>query len=267
LANPLGVKEILKEIARIWGRHRVSRVAAALAYYAVFTLAPLAVMLIVVTRTILGRKHALAMVEGELQPIVGNSGTHGVDLLVRGSASHFSSIPLILAGILVLFAAFAIFMQVQEALDDVWGIPENKRGGAWKVVGLRLHVLIVIAALALLALAALFVAVTAGRLAAYGVSIAALAIFLAVAYWALPNVKIGWKSAAIGALVTAAILLCGEALLSFYFRRFHPETVYGAAGSFILVLLWIYYSAQLFLFGAVLTHVVEKRSTHPPLSW
>jgi membrane protein len=76
----------------------------------------------------------------------------------------------------------------------------------------------------------------------------------------LPNEDVQWKNCAIGAAVTTLILLAGEAALSFYFTHFHPETAYGTAGSFILILLWVYYSAQLFLFGAVLTHVLEKNT-------
>ncbi len=178
---------ILKRAVGLWQAHRAARVAAALAFYAIFALAPLTFMVVVLTRKMMHQPHALETIEGELQPILGNNGAHFVDVLVRASGHQVSSTPLIISAGLILFAGFAVFMQVQEALDDVWEIPEHRRGGVWQIIGLRLHVLIVIVVLALLALAALFVAMAAGRAAALGVNIVALAAFLTIAYRALPN--------------------------------------------------------------------------------
>lgn len=253
------VSDVLKEVARMWGRHRVSRVAAALAYYAVFALAPVTFMIVVLTRSVLGPKHALPLIESEARPLLGAGGAHGLDVLVRASQHQVSTTPLLIGGAIVVIASFAIFMQVQEALDDVWEIAEQKRGGARELFLLRLHVLIAVGVLALVAVVALLLAVAAGRAAVFGIDLAALAVFLTVTYRVLPNEKAGWRSCAIGALATSGILLGGELLLALYFRRFHPETAYGQAGSVIVLLIWIYYSAQLFLFGAVLTRAIETR--------
>jgi membrane protein len=158
---------------------------------------------------------------------------------------------------IVLFAIFAIFMQVQEALDDVWEIPENRRGGIWGIVALRLHVVLVIVALALLAIVTLLVAAIGGRVFAFAANAIAVIAFLMVAYRVLPRGQVGWKSSALGAAITGLVLIFGEAALSFYFTRFHPERSYGEAGSVVVLLLWIYYSALLFLFGATLARSLE----------
>lgn len=254
------LRAALTHVVEIWQKHRVSRVAAALSYYSIFTVAPLTFVVVAITHSLFGRRNELNTIEGELQPVLGNSGAHGIDVLVRSSAHQISTTPIVISGALVLIAILAIFMQLQEALDDVWDIPEAKRGGFRQVVALRLHVILVVAALALLAVIALIVAITAGRAAAFGVNVLALAAFLTIAYWALPNARVGWRSCVTGALVTCAILVCGELLLGLYFSHFHPETAYGEAGSLIVLLIWIYYSVQLFMFGAVLTRALERFS-------
>ena len=255
---PNGLRATFAEVALLWRKHRVSRVAAALSFYMVFSLAPLIFMLVVISRLLLGPKHALQAVESQLQPLIGTHGTRGIDVLVRASEHKVSATPLFIGGILVLVAVAAIFMQLQEALDDVWGIPEHRRGGWWQIIGLRLHAVVLIAALALFALFSLLTAQTLGWVAAAGVNIFTLLLFLTLTYRVLPRATVGWKSAALGALMTGCIILLGELAISFYFTHFHPESGYGSAGSFIVILIWMYYSAQLFLFGAVLTHVLER---------
>ena len=241
----------------LWRKHRVSRVAAALSFYAVFSLAPVIFIFVVVARA-LGRVHALAVVDSQLGLLIGQKGAQSVDTLVRASQHKVASTPMFIGALLVLLAVFAIFMQLQEALDDVWDIPEHRRGGAWEIIALRLHVVIVILVLALLAGAALFIADVQGRIAGIAANAVVLLALLTVTYRTLPRENVGWRSAALGALITAVILLLGQAALSFYFSRFHPENGYGAAGSLIIILIWIYYSAQLFMFGAVLTRALEK---------
>lgn len=259
MAQPLS--KAIRAAAGRWGKHRVSRVAAALSFYMVFSLAPLIFVLVIIARLFYGQGHALGAVESQLQPLLGNKGTQGVDVLVRAAQHNISTAPLFIGAGLVLVAVFAIFMQLQEALDDVWDIPEHKRGGMWEIVVLRLHTLVLIAALALFVVLSLVTARSFGFAAAAGVNVATLALFLMLTYRVLPRSEVGWKSSAIGAGITGCVLLIGEAAISIYFRRFHPESAYGTAGSFVVLLIWMYYSTQLFLFGAVLTRVLEEETT------
>lgn len=241
----------------LWRKHRVSRVAAALSFYMVFSLAPLVFMLVLIARLFYGQAHALHEIEIQLQPLLGEKGTQGIDVLVRAAEHKVTTAPLFLSGGLILVAVFAIFMQLQEALDDVWEIPEHRRGGPWEIVVLRLHAVILIGALAVFVLFSLLVAQAFGVAAGMAVNVATLVLFLMLTYRVLPRASVGWKSSAIGAAITGCVLLLGELAISFYFHRFHPEDAYGTAGSFVIVLIWMYYSTQLFLFGAVLTRVLE----------
>ncbi len=248
---------IFRKALDLWRKHRVSRVAAGLSFYAVFSLAPIIFILVIVARAV-GRGDAQALLDSQLGLLIGQKGASGVDTLVRASQHNVTSTPMFIGALLILIAVFAIFMQVQEALDDVWEIPEHQRGGAWEIIVLRLHVVIAILVLAFLVIAALFAAETGGRAAGIAANAVVLLLFLTVAYRTLPRENVGWRSAALGALITGIILLLGQAAISLYFLRFHPENGYGAAGSFMVILIWIYYSARLFLFGAVLTRAIEN---------
>lgn len=268
--------QVLRDAYGGWARHQDNRLAAALAYYAIFSLAPLLLVVIALLGLFLGHNNAQNQVQGQLQQVVGQNGTQFINVLIAGSNHpRTGTIALFVGGALILYAAIGIFVALQNALDEVFEVhPENK-GGFVQLVLLRLHALIVIAALAVIAIAALALAnivggvmqtaiggTFAGPLVEIGtgiINVVAMTIFLAVVYRVLPQCSVEWKSAYTGAAITAVILLLGEAALSMYFTRLHPAAPYGAAGGIIILLLWIYYSAQLMLFGAEITRAYEER--------
>lgn len=271
--------QVLRDAFGGWQRHQDGRLAAALAYYAVFSLAPLLLVVIALLGLFLGQSNAQNQVQGQLQQVVGKNGTQMINVLIAGANHHGTgTIALIVGGALILFSAIGMFMALQNALDEVFEIHPDNKGGFIQLVVLRLHALIVIAALAIIAIAALALANVVGGVmqTALGgafsgpaveigtgiINVAAMTIFLAVVYRMLPQCPVKWRSAYAGAAVTAVILLVGEAALSMYFTRLHPAAPYGAAGGIIILLLWIYYSAQLLLFGAEITRANEARR-HP----
>lgn len=242
---------------KLWRDHRVARFAAALSFYAIFTVPASIVMIVAIARAVLGPARGLPMIDAELSPLIGAKGTQGINTLVSASQHKIAAVPIVVGGALILAAVFGIFMQVQEALDDLWEIPEHRRGGAKEIVFLRLHIVLVIVALAVLALLALLAAAAGGRFAAFAVDAVSVVVFLTIAYRVLPRAEVSWRSCILGAIVTGGVLLAGEAAIAFYLTRFHPESGYGEAGSMIVLLIWIYYSALLFLFGAILTRSLE----------
>jgi membrane protein len=214
-------------------------------------------VILAAVRAILGPAHAFSAIDAELQPLLGANGSKGVAALVQASQHKIAKAPIYISIALILASITGIFMQIQEALDDLWEIPEHRRGGVWEIVGLRLHVVVTMAAIVLLSVLAFFAAAARGRAAGLGVSAVAIVVFLILAYRVLPRAEVSWKNSTIGAAATALVVFAGEALLSVYFARFHPESGYGSFASVIIVLLWVYYSAMLFLFGAVLTRALE----------
>lgn len=271
--------QVLRDAFGGWQRHQDGRLAAALAYYAVFSLAPLLLVVIALLGLFLGQSNAQNQVQGQLQQVVGKNGSQMIDVLIAGANHHGTgTIALIVGGALILFSAVGMFMALQNALDEVFEIQSEKKGGFVQLVVLRLHALLVIAALAVIAIAALAIANVVGGVmqTALGgafsgpaveigtgiINVAAMTIFLAVVYRVLPQCPVEWRSAYVGAAVTAVILLLGEAALSLYFTKLHPAAPYGAAGGIVILLIWIYYSAQLMLFGAEITRANEAR-LHP----
>lgn len=273
--------QVLRDAFGGWQRHQDGRLAAALAYYTVFALAPLLLVVIALLGLFLGQNNAQTQVSGQLQQVIGQNGLQMVNVLIAGANHHGTgTIALIVGAGLILFSAIGIFLALQNALDEVFEIRPDNKGGIWQLVILRLHALIVIAVLAIIAIGALALANVIGGVmqTAIGgsfagpayeigtgiINVAAMTIFLAVVYRVLPQCSIEWKSAYTGAAVTAVILLLGEAALSLYFTKLHPAAPYGAAGGIIILLLWIYYSAQLMLFGAEITRAVEVRTHAAP---
>lgn len=273
--------QVLRDAFGGWQRHQDGRLAAALAYYTVFALAPLLLVVIALLGIFLGPTNAQTQIAGQMQQVVGKNGMQMVNVLIAGANHHATgTIALIVGGGLILFSAIGIFLALQNALDDVFEIHPDNKGGFIQLVVLRLHALIVIAVLAVIAIAALALGNVIGGVmqTAIGgtfagpafeigtgiINVAAMTIFLAVVYRVLPQCSIEWKSAYTGAAVTAVILLIGEAALSMYFTKLHPAAPYGAAGGIIILLLWIYYSAQLMLFGAEITRAYEARRNPAP---
>lgn len=268
--------QVLRDAFGGFQRHQDGRLAAALAYYAVFSLAPLLLVVIALLGLFLGQSNAQNEVQSQLQQVVGRNGTQMINTLIAGANHHGTGkIALIVGGALILFSAIGMFVALQNALDEVFEIHESSKGGFVQLVLLRLHALIVIIALAVIAIAALALANVIGGVmqTAIGASfsgpaleigtgiinVVAMTVFLAVVYRVLPQCPVAWKSAYTGSAVTAVILIVGEAALSMYFTKLHPAAPYGAAGGVIILLLWIYYSAQLMLFGAEITRAVETR--------
>jgi membrane protein len=269
--------QVLRDAFSGFQRHQDGRLAAALAYYAVFSLAPLLLVVIAMLGLFLGQSNAQSQVQAQLRQMVGYNGTQMINVLIAGTNHHGTGSIALLVGIgLIVFSAIGIFLALQNALDAVFEIQPDNKGGFIRLVVLRLHALIVIAALAIIAMAALALANVVGGLmqTAFGasfaagpavevgtgiVNVAAMTIFLAVVYRVLPQFSVDWKAAWTGSLATAVILVIGEAAISMYFTRFHPAAPYGAAGGIIILLLWIYYSAQLMLFGAEITRAYNAR--------
>lgn len=275
--------QVLLDAFKGFQRHQDGRLAAALAYYAVFSLAPLLLVVLAVLGLIVGQTNAQSQVQGQLQQMVGTDGTQMINVLLAGASHRGTGTIALLVGIgLIVFSAIGMFLAVQNALDEVFEIRPDNKGGFIKLVILRLHALIVVAALAIIAMGALALANIVGGLmqTAFGasfaaapavivgtgiVNVAAMTLFLAVVYRVLPQSTIDWKAAWVGALVSAVIIVIGEAAISMYFTRFHPAAPYGAAGGIVVLLLWIYYSAQLLLFGAEITRATEARLRPSPV--
>jgi membrane protein len=262
-----------------WNEDRPFELAAALAYYTIFSMAPLLVIAISVAGFVFGREAAQDQVVRTLADFVGKDGGVAIQTMINNASKQQTSesIFAMLIGVaLLLFGAGGVVGQLQSSLNMIWGIePRPDRGwlGFLKdrfisyamVLGvgfLLLVSLIVSAALAAFDRfleSALPGAGIALHIINFIVSLGLVAFMFAAIYRFVPDARISWKDVVVGALMTAVLFTIGKFLISLYLGQSSVTSVYGAAGSLVTLLLWVYYSSLIFFFGAELTQIYATR--------
>jgi membrane protein len=260
---------------------------AALAYYTVFSLAPLLILVIAVAGSIFGQEAARGEIVAQLGGLMGDDGAKIVqDLLESASRPSSSTLASILGLATLLVGATSVLAELQSALDRIWRAPTiTQTSGVIAMLRARVLSFGMVAALGFLLLVSLVVGAALTALGSWGVglfpgAIAVLQILnlalgfgvttalFAMAYRILPRVKIAWSDVWIGSIVTAALFTIGKYLISLYLGRAGVASGFGAAGSLVVLLVWVYYSAQIFLLGAEFTWVYAHShgsKQHDPL--
>lgn len=266
--------ELLKQTYTEWSEDNASRMAAALAYYAIFSIAPLLIIVIAVTGFLFGQQAAQGQVHTQLVDLLGHNAAGFIEDMVRNaSASNRGLWATIIGGAFLLYAATNVFAALQGALDTVFNV-SPKPGRGWAQV-LRERALtflmVVMIALVILSSLAVSTAVSAVNRAVFnapplalqmvnvGVSLAIFTLLFAAMFKYLPDIKIKWKDTLIGAFVTAVLFTVGKWGLGFYLARPSTTSVYGAAGSLVALMIFTYYSTQIFFIGAEFTQVYARR--------
>lgn len=269
---------LLKQTVAEWQRDKVSRLAAALAYYTTFSLAPVLVIVIAIASFLFEQSTVQTRIVEQLQGLLGNSGAELVEEMLTSSQAQSDSgfWPTIISVVLVIVGASGLFVQLQDALNTVWNVMPKKDGGIGKLMRDRLLSFGMVLVIGFLLLVSLML--SAGLSAVSGmfgdilpgfdwgwqllngvISFGVTALLFGLIYKILPDVKIGWEDVGIGAAITALLFTIGKALIGLYLGNSSVASAYGAAGSFVVLLLWIYYSAQILLFGAEFTQVYANR--------
>jgi membrane protein len=264
---------LLKTTATQWINDKCPQLGAALAYFTVFSLAPLVLILLAVFGLFFGSDHARDKIIEQLQYMVDPSGIQVIKDIATSASKPQSGILATCLGIIVgLFGASGVFGQLQEALNTIWGVKAKPGAGLWAFVRARFLSFAMVAGVCFLLLVSLTVESVLRGLSTYlqnllpGGHILALLLFLfldvgvvialfAMIFRFLPDVKIGWRDVWIGASLTGLLFVLGKFILGLYLGSGAAGSAYGAASSLITLLLWIYYSAQILLFGAEFTQV------------
>lgn len=270
--------EILKETFTAWKEDKAARLAAALAYYMVFSLAPLIIIVLALIGMVYNQEEAGGYLIEQVGGLVGESGAEVIQGIVENASQPGSSLVAALVGVgALLLGASGVFGQLQDALNTVWGVAP-KPGRSWfgmvkdrllsmaMVIGVGFLLLVSLVVSAVLAAVNTYLAEFlppsagfVGPLLDFIVSLAVITLLFAAIYKVLPDVKINWSDVWAGALVTALLFVIGKFLLGFYIGRQSFSSTYGAAGSILVLLLWVYYSAQILLFGAEFTQVYARK--------
>jgi membrane protein len=272
---------ILKLTYEDWKEDNASRLAAALAYYTIFSLAPLLAIVIAVTGLIWEADVARTQILSQVRDLLGPEGADFVANLISSKGSPAEGIVALIIGIItLLFGALGVFNELHNSLNIIWNIKVEKSEGFLRSVKkllmdrfLSFAMILVIGFLLLVSLV-----VTAGLSAAQetigdafplsellwqivnlAISIGVITILFALMFKFLPDAEIAWQDAWIGAFVTSLLFSLGKAAIGIYLGNSAVASAFGAAGSLVLLLLWIFYSAQILFFGAEFTQVYANQ--------
>jgi membrane protein len=277
--SPKQIWRVLKESFGEWNRDNASRLAAALAYYTIFSIAPLLILVIAIAGLFFDATSVREQLMGQIQALVG---TDGADFLrsVLDNANQAGEqsgwvASAISVGLLIL-GATGVLTQLQTALNVVWNVKAKPELGFWGVLrkralsfGMLLGIgFVLLVSLMLSAIVAGFSSYlnnlapgldAAGQLLSFLVSFGVTTFVFALIYKFVPDVNISWGDVWFGGIVTALLFSLGKTLIGLYLGNNSFGSTYGAAGSVVILLVWVFYSAQILFFGAELTQVYARR--------
>ena len=267
---------MLSQTFSAWNEHEGPRLGAALAFYTILSLAPLVILVIALVALIFGHSTAQDQLLGQVDSMIGHQGSEAVKGMIEHAQEPASGTFASIIGVItLLFGASGVFGELRSALNKMWDVRIDSGGGVWGTIKQRFFSFGMVLAVGFLLLVSL---VISAALAALGkffggflpmpefvlsainfmVSLAGTAVLFALIFRYVPETKIAWKEVWIGATVTALLFTIGKFLIGLYLGKAAVGSAYGAAGSLIVVIVWVYYSAMIFLFGAEFTHVLES---------
>jgi membrane protein len=280
----MGLKVIpvlLKETLFEWYADRGSRLGAALAFYTLFSLAPLLMISIAITALVFGREIAYTQLIQQIEVFIGLEGARVIQATIENTSRPSTGIMATLIGLAtMLFGATIVFNELQDALNVIWKVTSKPRrsmaiGLMWDrllafciVVAVGLLLLLSIVANAVLnAMMQIFGDILPRhvdwlRTANFVFALVTVTLLFIMVYKVLPDIEIGWVEVLVGAIVTAILFMLGKFLIELYLGYSTAASVYGAAASLVILLMWIYYSAQILYFGAEFTKVYAKYRGH-----
>jgi membrane protein len=270
--QPKALWTLVKDSVTAWIEDFAPSMGAAISYYTVFSIAPLLLIVISVAGLVLGSEAASGKIFAQLEGMLGPEGAAAIQGMVKSASSDGKgTIGTIVGIVTVLIGATTVFNELQSALDRIWRAPAAaKKEGIWSLIRARFLSFGMILAIGFLLLVSL---IASAALSAFGewyggffagweillqvvnfvVSVGIVTVLFALIYKYMPRVDIGWHDVWIGAAVTAVLFTIGKSLIGLYIGKSGVVSGFGAAGSLVIVLLWVYYSSQIFLLGAEFT--------------
>jgi membrane protein len=271
------VYTLFKESFQEWMDDDALDLGAALAYYTIFSLAPLLLVVIAIAGLFFGRQAVQGELVGQLEGMVGRQGAEAVQTMVANAGHHGSGVlATVVAVATILFGATGVFGQLQKTLNKIWDVQPKHGLGVKGLLRARALAFGMVVGIGFLLLVSLVVSAALSALGTYAtgllpgseillrilsevISLAVITLLFAMVYRVLPDVEISWRDVWAGSVFTAVLFTLGKYLIGLYLGHSSVASVYGAAGSLVIVLLWIYYSSQILFFGAEFTQVYARR--------
>lgn len=280
-----GLWQVLKNAFNGISEDKISKLSGSLAYYTVFSMGPLLLVIISLCSIILGREAIEGQIYAQLEDFVGQDTALQLQQIIKNASLEGKSIPAaIIGGIILLIGATTVFAEIQDSINMIWGLKPKPKRGWLKMLRNRLLSFSVIVSLGFLLLVSLAISAVidafSNRLAAAYPDVAVVIFYIinilltfiittiifAVIFKVLPDADIKWRDVRAGAVATAILFMLGKFAISFYIGKSNIGSTYGTAGSLVVLLVWVYYSSIILYFGAEFTkaYAVEySEAIHP----
>lgn len=290
MASALGtVTTLAKETVTRWTEDKASALAAALAYYALFSLAPLVLITVAVAGLVFGQQAAQGQLYAQLSGLIGDAGAKALEGIVANMHWQGGGVIATLIGLAtLLFGATGVFVQLQDSMNTIWKARPPTTNGIIEFLRVRMLSFSMVLGIGFLLLVSLILSAVLAAVGDYlgtflpggyavgqalnaTVSLVVVTLLFAMIYKVLPDTPVAWRDVWVGALLTSFLFTIGKFAIGFYLGKASVASSYGAAGSVVILLLWVYYSALILYFGAEFTHVYSMRrgsrrnATHTPV--
>lgn len=266
-----------QDTLRGWSEDNVTRLSAALAFYTVLSSAPLLVLALALAGAVFGEDAARGQIASELSRVVGPAAGAGIETLLAEARAPDEGLLGSLASLVVLlFGASGVFGELQFAMNAIWNVPPKAHTGALEFMRERAMSFAMVISVALLLFASLLASTllsAAGKffddalpggaalweLVNFGLSALLIALLFALVFKVIPDTRVAWRDVWPGALATSLLFSLGKFVLGWYLGRASVASPYGAAGSVMVLVIWVYYAAQIFFLGAEFTHAYAEQ--------
>jgi membrane protein len=270
------VWDLIRRTGSNWHSVNAPRLGAALAYYTMLSTAPLVVLSIAICGLVFGRQAAQGQILGQIEEFVGYQGGQAIQEILRHAREPSSGYTAAAIGLLVLlWGASGVFGELHDSLNLVWGVETSGGSGLRGLIKYRFFSFAMVLAIGFLLLVSLLLSAgiaAAGKFLDNSLpvpeallqlgnglfSLVSITVLFALIYKLVPDVRIEWQDVWIGAAVTALLFSVGKFLIGFYLGKASLASTYGAAGSLVVFIVWVYYSAQIFFFGAEFTRTFAE---------
>lgn len=276
------IYQLLEQTAFEFADDKAVKMSAALSFYMIFSLTPLIVILIAVIGFIFGEDAAKGEIVMQIQDAIGKENAEIVQSLIQNiSAPSSGIIATIISSAIIIFGSAGIFVELKESLNMIWGV-EPKPDGIWSFLRARAKSFVMVLIIMLLLFASIMIStilsgfnsflegnlntvIPGWQYVNYFLSYVLITVLIAIIYKFLPDVKVQWKYIWFGAIITSLLFSLGKYLIGIYLSESSYGSIFGAAGSLVVFMAWIYYSSFIFFFGAEFTQVYRNKYAKAPL--
>ncbi|AFZ14273.1 ribonuclease BN [Crinalium epipsammum PCC 9333] len=275
--KPKDIVGLFKETLKEWQEDKAARLAAALSYYTAFSIAPLLIIVIAIAALVLGQDAAQGEIVKQLKGLIGLQGAEAIQEMIKNSQKPTEGIiATVISFIILIFGATGVFAELQDSLNTIWEVAPKPGQGVKAVVKTRFRSFAMILGIGFILLVSLVLSsvlvgvsnyfgnylpdvVLIARIANLVISFGVITVLFAMIYRVLPDVEIAWGDVWLGAAITSLLFSIGKWGIGLYLGNSSVGSTYGAAGSFVVFLLWVNYSAQILFFGAEFTQVYANK--------